>query len=312
MNLTQFTVRQLTDIETLMTSVERAMTYTELESEPGYNVQQNPLELWPHEGNIAFKDVSLTYYPGGPQSLKDITLNINGGAKVGIAGRTGAGKSSFVAALMRMPEADGDILIDNVCIRDINLQESRRAITILGQNPALFIGSVRQNLDLMEQFEDAELWRALEKVQLKSLVENLEGQLDHKLLEHGANLSVGERQLICLARVLLQQKNIVILDEPTAHVDPDTEQTIWNIVREELKSSTVITIAHRLNTIRDSDKILVLKNGEVAGFDTFDVLINRKGGILSEMDHVTKAATEDFSSTQKIRVTFQGFLQCQH
>ena len=291
MNLTQFTVRQLTDIETLMTSVERAMTYTELESEPGYNVQRNPLELWPHEGNIAFKDVSLTYYPGGPQSLKDITLNINGGAKVGIAGRTGAGKSSFVAALMRMPEADGDILIDNVCIRDINLQESRRAITILGQNPALFIGSVRQNLDLMEQFEDAELWRALEKVQLKSLVENLEGQLDHKLLEHGANLSVGERQLICLARVLLQQKNIVILDEPTAHVDPDTEQTIWNIVREELKSFTVITIAHRLNTIRDSDKILVLKNGEVAGFDTFDVLINRKGGILSEMDHVTKAAT---------------------
>lgn len=290
-NLTQFTVRQLTDIETLMTSVERAMTYTELESEPGYNVQRNPLELWPHEGNIAFKDVSLTYYPGGPQSLKDITLNINGGAKVGIAGRTGAGKSSFVAALMRMPEADGDILIDNVCIRDINIQESRRAITILGQNPALFIGSVRQNLDLMEQFEDAELWRALEKVQLKSLVENLEGQLDHKLLEHGANLSVGERQLICLARVLLQQKNIVILDEPTAHVDPDTEQTIWNIVREELKSSTVITIAHRLNTIRDSDKILVLKNGEVAGFDTFDVLINRKGGILSEMDHVTKAAT---------------------
>ena len=290
MNLTQFTVRQLTDIETLMTSVERAMTYTELESEPGYNVQRNPLELWPHEGNIAFKDVSLTYYPGGPQSLKDITLNINGGAKVGIAGRTGAGKSSFVAALMRMPEADGDILIDNVCIRDINLQESRRAITILGQNPALFIGSVRQNLDLMEQFEDAELWRALEKVQLKSLVENLEGQLDHTLLEHGANLSVGERHLICLARVLLQQKNIVILDEPTAHVDPDTEQTIWNIVREELKSSTVITIAHRLNTIRDSDKILVLKNGEVAGFDTFNVLINRKGGILSELDHVTKAA----------------------
>ena len=291
MNLTQFTVRQLTDIETLMTSVERAMTYTELESEPGYNVQRNPLELWPHEGNIAFKDVSLTYYPGGPQSLKDITLNINGGAKVGIAGRTGAGKSSFVAALTRMPEADGDILIDNVCIRDINLQESRRAITILGQNPALFIGSVRQNLDLMEQFEDAELWRALEKVQLKSLVENLEGQLDHKLLEYGANLSVGERQLICLARVLLQQKNIVILDEPTAHVDPDTEQTIWNIVREELKSSTVITIAHRLNTIRDSDKVLVLKNGEVAGFDTFNVLINRKGGILSELDHVTKAAT---------------------
>ncbi|CAH3017931.1 unnamed protein product, partial [Porites evermanni] len=291
MNMTQYAVRQLTEIETLMTSVERVITYTELESEPGCEVERDPPEIWPHEGNIAFKDVHLTYYPGGPQSLKNITLNINGGAKIGIVGRTGAGKSSFVAALMRMPEAGGDILIDNINISSINLQESRRAITILGQNPALFIGSLRQNLDLMEQFEDAELWRALEKVQLKSLVENLEGQLDHKLLEHGANLSVGERQLICLARVLLQQKNIVILDEPTAHVDPDTEQTIWNIVREELKSSTVITIAHRLNTIRDCDKVLVLISGEVAGFDTFDVLINRKGGILSEMDHVTKAAT---------------------
>ena len=289
--MTQYAVRQLTEIETPMTSVERVITYTELESETGYKVERKPPEIWPHEGNIAFKDVYLTYYPGGPQSLKNITLNINGGAKIGIVGRTGAGKSSFVAALMRMPEAGGVILIDNVNISSINLQESRRAITVLGQNPALFIGSLRQNLDLTKQFEDVELWRAIEKVQLKSLVENLEGQLDHKLLEHGANLSVGERQLICLARVLLQQKNIVILDEPTAHVDPDTEQTIWNIVREELKSSTVITIAHRLNTIRDCDKILVLKSGEVTGFDTFDVLINRKGGILSEMDHVTKAAT---------------------
>ena len=281
MNLTQFSVRQLTEVETLMTSVERVMTYTGLKSEPGYKVERNPPEIWPNEGSIVFADVNLTYYSGGPKSLKNITLNINGGAKIGIAGRTGAGKSSFVAALMRMPEAGGDILIDNININSINLRDSRRAITVLGQDPALFSGTVRQNLDLMEQFQDADLWRALEQVQLKSLVENLEGQLDSELLEYGANLSVGERQLICLARVLLQQKKIVILDEPTAHVDPDTEQTIWNIVRGELKYSTVITIAHRLNTIRDCDKILVLKNGEVAGFDTFDVLINRKGGILS-------------------------------
>ena len=233
----------------------------------------------------------LTYYPGGPQSLKNITLNINGGTKIGIAGRTGAGKSSFVAALMRMPEPGGDVFIDNVNIKDITLRESRRAITVLGQNPALFSGTVRQNLDLMEQFEDAELWRALEQVQLKSLVENLQGQLNHELLEHGANFSVGERQLMCLARVLLQQKKIVILDEPTAHVDPDTEQTIWNIVHEKLKNTTVITVAHRLNTIRDCDRILVLKSGEVEGFDSFDVLVNRKGGILTKMDHVHKEDT---------------------
>ena len=266
-----------------MTSVERVMTYTKLDSEPGYKVQRLPPEHWPHEGNITYQDVSLTYYPGGPQVLKKINLNIKGGTKIGVAGRTGAGKSSFVAALMRMPDADGDILIDDIPIKQINLQEARRCISVLGQYPVLFSGSLRKNLDLLKQLEDADLWRALEDVQLKRLVENLEGKLDHELLEHGANVSVGERQLICLARVLLQQNKIVILDEPTAHVDPETEQTIWNVVREKLKDSTVITIAHRLSTIKDCDMILVLKDGEVDEFDKFDALVNKKGGALSKM-----------------------------
>ena len=269
-----------------MTSVERVMTYTKLDSEPGYTVPRNPPEHWPNEGNITFKDMSLTYYPGGPQALKKINLNIKGGTKIGVAGRTGAGKSSFVAALMRMPDADGDILIDDIPIKQINIQEARRCISVLGQTPVLFSGSLRKNLDLLEQLNDSDLWQALENVQLKALVESLEGKLDHELLEHGANLSVGERQLICLARVLLQQSKVVILDEPTAHVDPETEQTIWNVVREKLKDSTVITIAHRLSTIRDCDMILVLKDGEVEEFDKFDVLVNKKGGALSEMVRV--------------------------
>ena len=266
-----------------MTSVERVLTYTELESEPGYKVEQLPPEHWPREGNITFRDVSLTYYPGGPQVLKEINLNIEGGSKIGVAGRTGAGKSSFVAALMRMPDADGDIMVDGVRIKEINLCETRRSISVLGQSPVLFSGSLRKNLDLMERFEDAELWRALEDVQLKGLVESLEGKLDHELLEHGANVSVGERQLICLARVLLQQNNIVILDEPTAHVDPDTEQTIWNTVSKKLRGSTIITIAHRLNTIRDCDKILVLQSGQVEEFDGFDTLLNKEGGTVRGM-----------------------------
>ena len=189
---------------------------------------------------------------------------------------------------MRMPEAEGDILIDNALLRNINLKLSRRAITVLGQNPALFSGSVRKNLDVIEQFQDVELWQALEQVQVKNLVENLEGQLDYELLENGANLSIGERQLICLARVLLHQKKIVILDEPTAHVDPDTERTIWNVVREKLIDCTVITIAHRLNTIRNCDKILVLDSGEVNGFDSFQVLCNRPGNKLYEMAQKTE------------------------
>ena len=271
----QYAVRKTSDVENFMTSVERVMTYTKLDSEPGYKVRRLTPEHWPHEGNITFQDVSLTYYPGGPQVLKKIDLNIKGGTKIGVAGRTGAGKSSFVAALMRMPDADGDILIDDIPIKQINLQEARRCISVLGQSPVLFSGSLRKNLDLLDQLkdQDADLWRALEDVQLKELVESLDGKLDHELLEHGANVSVGERQLICLARVLLQQNKIVILDEPTAHVDPETEQTIWNVVRDKLKESTVITIAHRLSTIKDCDMILVLKDGEVDEFDKFDALL---------------------------------------
>ena len=135
----------------------------------------------------------------------------------------------------------------------------------------------------MEQFQDVDLWRVLDEVRLKQMVENLEGQLDYELLERGANVSVGERQLICLARVLLQQNKIIILDEPTAHVDPDTEQTIWNTVHEKLKNSTVITIAHRLNTIRDCDKILVFREGKVVEVGTFDVLLKTGGSELSEL-----------------------------
>lgn len=283
MELTQYTVRRTSDVENYMTSVERVITYTKLESEPGYHVSQLPPEHWPSEGNITFRDVSMAYYPGGPQVLKKINLNIEGGAKIGVAGRTGAGKSSFVAALMRMPDADGHIIIDNVRIKELNLREARRYISVLGQSPILFSGSLRKNLDVLGKFEEADLWRALEDVQLKELVGSLGGQLDHELLESGANVSVGERQLICLARVLLEQNKIVILDEPTAHVDPDTERTIWNVVRDKLKDSTVITIAHRLNTIRDCDLILVLQNGQVEEYDRFDTLMNNEESALSKM-----------------------------
>ena len=287
MALNQLAVQKASQVENLMTSVERVMTYTKLESESGYKVQRLPPKHWPHEGNITFQDVSLTYYPGGPQVLKKINLSIEGGAKIGVAGRTGAGKSSFVAAIMRMPDADGEIILDGVGIKEINLREARRCISLLGQHPVLFSGSVRKNLDLMEQFKDADLWRALEDVQLKDFVQSLEGQLDYELLEQGENVSVGERQLICLARVLLQRNKIIILDEPTAHVDPNTEQTIWDVVREKLQDSTVITIAHRLHTIRDCDKILVLTNGEVDEFDNFYTLVNREGSTLSEMARVS-------------------------
>ena len=279
----EYAVRKSSEVENLMTSVERVMTYTKIDPEPGYKEDWLPTEHWPREGNITFQDVSLTYYPGGPKVLKNINFEIKGGEKIGVAGRTGAGKSSFVAALLRMPDADGDIIIDDFRLKGINLQEARRCVSVLGQSPVLFSGSVRKNLDLMKQFQDEDLWRALDEVRLKQMVENLEGQLDYELLEHASNVSVGERQLICLARVLLQQNKIIILDEPTAHVDPDTEQTIWNTVREKLRNSTVITIAHRLNTIRDCDTILVFREGKVVEVGTFDALLKSEGSELSEL-----------------------------
>ena len=274
-----------------MTSVERVFAYTKLECEPGYMIERRPPENWPNEGNITFKEVSLRYYPGGPQVLKNIKLNIKGGAKIGVAGRTGAGKSSFVAALMRMPESCGEVIIDGIPIKAINLQETRRCVFVLGQSPVLFSGSLRKNLDLTEQFTDADLWQVLQDVQLKESVKSLHGQLDHELLENGANISVGERQLICLARVLLQRNKIIFLDEPTANVDPETEKTILGVVREKLRDSTVITIAHRLNTIKDCDKILLLKHGTVAEFDKFDTMVNTEEYELDEMARIAGSKT---------------------
>ena len=254
------------------------MTYTELDPEPGYGIKTVPLNDWPRDGSISFKNVILRYYKGGPQILKNLSFDIQGKKKVGIVGRTGDGKSSIIAALLRMPEADGDVFIDGVDVRRVSLRESRRCLSVLRQTPVLFSGPIRNNLDPLATHCDEELWSALETVQLKPLIEKLQGQLDYELVERGGNLSVGERQLVCLARTLLQQNKIVILDEPTAQVDPNTEQTIWNIVREKLKNCTVITIAHRLNTVKDCEVIIVMRDGEVAELGTFDDLLGREGG----------------------------------
>ena len=281
--MSQYAVRQFSEVENLMTSVERVMAYTRLESEPGYKVKTLPPMNWPSDSHVSFRKVSLRYYPGGPQVLKNLSFEIQGRTKLGIVGRTGDGKSSTVAALLRMPEAEGEILIDDVPINSIQLQELRKYISVLSQSPVLFSGTLRKNLDPLQKHRDDELWNVLEQVNLQSLVENLEGQLDYELLERGENLSVGERQLICLARTLLQQSKIVILDEPTANVDPNTERTIWTTVHEKLKNSTVITIAHRLNTVKDCDVILVLKEGQVAELDTLDALLGREGGIFYNM-----------------------------
>lgn len=282
-NLAQFSVRQLSEVENLMTSVERVLTYTKLESEPGYGNKTRPPEGWPDDGSITFSNVSLRYHRGGPRVLKNVNLNIYGKAKIGIVGRTGAGKSSIVASLLRMPDADGVITIDGVDIKSLNLQECRRCISVLGQNPVIFSGTLRKNLDPLERHDDDTLWAVLEEVKLKSLVQNLKRCLDFEISERAANLSVGEQQLVCLARVLVEGNKIIILDEPTAHVDPKTERAIQEIVHNKLQGCTIITIAHHLTTIKDCNEIFVFQNGEVAESGTYEELLAIDGGVFATM-----------------------------
>ena len=149
-----YTVRKAAEVENFMTSVERVMTYTKLDHEPGYKVKKLPPEHWPSKGDITLQDLSMTYYPGGPQVLRNVNLHIKGGTNVGVTGRTGAGKSSLVAALLRMPDAQGAIMIDDIAVKDINLQVSRQCVSVLGQRPVLFSGSLRENLDLAASLRD--------------------------------------------------------------------------------------------------------------------------------------------------------------
>lgn len=246
-----------------MTSVERVMAIAKLEPEPGYQKVSARPEQWPTNGEIKFSGVSLTYYPEGPRVLDNVNLNIDGQSKIGIVGRTGAGKSSIGASLMRLPEAEGLITIDGVNLSDLNVQESRKCISVLSQDPVVFSGSIRRNLDPLGKHSDADLWDVLEAAQLKPLVESFQGKLSYRLTNKGMNLSVGERQLICLARVLLKGSKIVVLDEPAAHIDPKTAQIIQETIRKRLVNSTVITISHRLRAIEHCDKIVLLRDGQL-------------------------------------------------
>ena len=250
-----------------MTSVERVMTYTEIEQEPGYQIDFQPSQKWPSRGEIQVRDLSLVYYRGGPEVLKSLSFTVNAYEKLAIAGRTGAGKSSIVAALFRMPEATGEIIIDGVNINSINIRSSRQAFSVITQDPALFTGSLRMNLDPFQEYKDKELWDALEEACLKAMVKKLPQQLNEEVKEHGANFSVGERQLLCLARALLKKSRIIVMDEATANVDYKTDKLIQETIRTKFKRCTVITIAHRLNTVIDYDRVLVLDNGRVTAFD---------------------------------------------
>uniref|UniRef100_A0A3Q2PI33 Multidrug resistance-associated protein 4 n=1 Tax=Fundulus heteroclitus TaxID=8078 RepID=A0A3Q2PI33_FUNHE len=286
----QWTVRQSAEVENMMTSVERVVEYTELESEAAWETEKRPPPDWPSRGTVIFDSVNFSYTGDGPLVLKDISATIQPSEKVGIVGRTGAGKSSLISALFRLAEPQGKIYIDGVLTSEIGLHDLRQKMSIIPQDPVLFTETVRKNLDPFNQHTDEELWEALEEVQLKPVVEDLPGKLETVLAESGSNFSVGQRQLVCLARAILRRNRILIIDEATANVDPRTDELIQKTIRDKFRECTVLTIAHRLNTIIDSDRILVLDSGSIQELDRPFTLLQNQDGALYKLVQQTGAA----------------------
>ncbi|KAJ2767745.1 Multidrug resistance-associated protein 6 [Coemansia nantahalensis] len=253
--------------------------------------QLRVFEIWPESGQIEFQAYNMRYQDDMDLVLKDLSFSIGAKEKIGIVGRTGAGKSSLTHALMRMVEPDsGRVLIDGVDTATIGVHDLRSHIGVIPQNPALFSGTIRDNLDPMHQYTDAEIWRALRAAKIDHLVAKPSGtyveQPDYDLFDEdkgkwiegvgldkwvcwgGSNFSVGQRQLVSICRALLWQRRILVLDEATANIDGETDQVIQGVLRSEFEDCTVLTIAHRLDTVMDCDRILVMDQGRAVEFDS--------------------------------------------
>ncbi|KAL5603731.1 hypothetical protein FOVSG1_006481 [Fusarium oxysporum f. sp. vasinfectum] len=273
-------VRATGEVETNIVSAERVLEYTHLPSEaPDIIPNHRPGISWPCQGSVRFFDYSTRYRPELDLVLQNLNLNFKPGEKIGVVGRTGAGKSSLALALFRIIEPlNGGIYIDDVDISTIGVLDLRQRLTVIPQDPALFEGTVRENLDPGEEHDDTELWAALELARLKEPVASMADGLDAKIYEGGSNLSQGQKQLVSLARAILKPLSILVLDEATAAVDTETDVHLQKALRENIFSNrTVITIAHRINTIMDSDRIVVLEKGAVVEFDTPATLMQQKG-----------------------------------
>ncbi|KAL5477508.1 hypothetical protein EMCRGX_G024318 [Ephydatia muelleri] len=283
----QSCVRWAAEVENTMVSAERVMQYSALRPEAPLETIPpitKPPPSWPQRGEIKLDGVSFRYSEDTPTVLKSLSCTIKAAEKVGIVGRTGAGKSSLVALLFRLAEpCAGTVTIDGVQTSKIGLHDLRKKISIIPQDPVLFSGSVRYNLDPFEEYQDQQLWDVLEQVQLKAVMEGLEGGLENQVSEGGSNFSVGQRQLVCLARALLRKNKILVLDEATANIDLKTDGIIQSAIRGSFCECTVLTIAHRLNTVMDCDRILVMDNGQIVEYDEPGVLLQDPNSLLKTM-----------------------------
>ncbi|EDX14816.1 GD21421 [Drosophila simulans] len=289
----QWGMRQTAELENQMTSVERVLEYTEQTSEAPLETPEKfkPKSEWPSKGRIEFINFKLRYSPKEAPVLRDLNFTIEPREKIGIVGRTGAGKSSIIQSIFRLACNEGMIRIDDVDIEHIGLHDLRSQVSIIPQDPVLFSGTLRYNLDPMDERSDEEMWKALGDVELRSYVSTLIGGLNCRMYDGGSNFSVGQRQLVCLARAILRHNKILIMDEATANVDPETDKLIQQTIRSKFAHCTVLTIAHRLHTVMDSDRVLVMDAGEVRELGHPYELLQRTGGYLRQLVDNTGAAT---------------------
>ncbi|KAL1732291.1 P-loop containing nucleoside triphosphate hydrolase protein [Schizophyllum commune] len=312
-------VRQWAEAENDMSSVERLVHYArEIEQEPAHYIPENkPPAPWPSKGEIEMKDIVMKYRPELPAVVKGVSMKIASGEKIGIVGRTGAGKSSIMTALFRLVElTSGSIVIDGVDISTVGLADLRSGLSIIPQDPLLFSGTLRSNLDPFGQHDDARLWDALKRSYLveseKAVHEDdaPEGartpvnrfSLDSIVEDEGNNLSIGQRSLVSLARALVKDTNILILDEATASVDYETDRNIQDTIAREFRDRTILCIAHRLRTIIGYDRICVLDAGQIAEFDSPAALFEKSDGIFRSMCERSSITLEDIKMAAKSRI----------
>ncbi|TKY52529.1 ABC transporter C family member 4 [Spatholobus suberectus] len=264
-------------IENKMVSVERIKQFTNIPSEAAWNIKDRlPPLNWPGQGHVDIKDLQVRYRPNTPLVLKGITLSIDGGEKIGIVGRTGSGKSTLIQVFFRLVEpTGGKIIIDGIDISALGLHDLRSRFGIIPQEPVLFEGTIRSNIDPTGQYTDEEIWKSLERCQLKDAVASKPEKLDSSVVDNGDNWSVGQRQLLCLGRVMLKQSKLLFMDEATASVDSRTDAVIQKIIREDFAARTIISIAHRIPTVMDCDRVLVVDAGRAKEFDKPSNLLQR-------------------------------------
>ncbi|CAJ2663695.1 unnamed protein product [Trifolium pratense] len=299
-----FWSRWFSNLSNYIISVERIKQFIHIPAEPPAIVNGNrPPSSWPSKGKIDLQGLEIRYRPNAPLVLKGITCTFKEGSRVGVVGRTGSGKSTLISALFRLVEPSrGDIFIDGMNICSMGLKDLRMRLSIIPQEPTLFKGSIRTNLDPLGLYSDDEIWKAVEKCQLKETISKLPSLLDSSVSDEGGNWSLGQRQLFCLGRVLLKRNRILVLDEATASIDSATDATLQRVIRQEFAECTVITVAHRVPTVIDSDMVMVLSYGKLVEYDEPSKLMDTNSSF-------SKLVAEYWSSCRKNSFTNISSLQ---